>query len=188
MKFADPDPEERELSIRKSILRSTALIGVLLAVPAAVQAQAAPEITVGAEVKDPQGGLVGTVTAFQNGNAVVKTDKHEVALPASSFAKAESGYLIGMTQAQLNEAVEQATAKSQELVAVGATVRGPAGQTVGTIQELDDQFATLQLAGEETKVRLPRSAIGASAEGPVIGLTAEELKAQVAGGSASATN
>ena len=58
----------------------------LLALPAApAQAQA---ITVGMQVTDTAGAPVGTVTAIQGDNLVVKTDKHEALLPRTSFTPA----------------------------------------------------------------------------------------------------
>ena len=48
---------------------------------------------------------VGTVTAIKGDNLVIKTDKHEVQLPKSSFTFANGKALFGMTQAQLNAEV-----------------------------------------------------------------------------------
>lgn len=167
-------------SIRNKVLASAALWAAVTAAPLSAQA-----IEAGASVKDPQGGEVGTIASVSDAGVVVKTDKHEIGLPAASFAKADGGYIISMTQAQLNAAYEQATAKAAETVKVGAIVKGKEGADAGTITELDDQFVTLQVAGSESKVRLPRSAVAATPEGPVIGLTADELKAQVAAPSAA---
>ena len=52
-------------------------------------------MTVGMTVKDTSGGVVGTVTKVEPGFVVVKTDKHEVRLPATSFTPHEGALLFG---------------------------------------------------------------------------------------------
>lgn len=168
--------KESEL-IRKFIMAS--LIGASVAVAAPALAQ----MVVGAEVKDPAGGFVGTITKVEGDNVILKTDKHEVALPSTSFAKGDSGYLMGMTQAELNAAVEASLAEAAKTMVVGASVRGSDGNSVGTIEAIDDEFVTLALAGGQ-KARLPRAAVAATPQGPVIGLTLAQLEAQVGGASA----
>lgn len=153
---------------------------VLLAAVAALSAvPALAQIAVGATINDQNGGSVGTVSAIQGDAVVVKTDKYEIGLPSASFTRVDNAFIIGMTQANLNAAYEQTMAQAQQLVVVGATVRGPQGNPVGTIAELDTEFATLQLAGTDQKVRLPRASIGATPQGPVIALTPEQIQAQV---------
>lgn len=164
--------------MRHKILASAIALAAVAAAPAVAQT-AAPAVTAGAQVKDTQGGVVGTVASVNGGTVVVKTGKHEIGLPAASFAKADNGYVIAMTQVQLDTAYEQAMAQSEALVKVGATVHGTDGAALATISELDDQFATLQLSGTESKVRLARSALAPTPQGPMIGLTADQLKAQV---------
>ena len=56
-----------------------AAAGLLVAVPAVAQAQAG--VNVGMQVTDASGGAVGTVTAIQGTNLLIKTDKHEALLP-----------------------------------------------------------------------------------------------------------
>jgi preprotein translocase subunit YajC len=160
--------------IGKKLMASAALVAAIAASPLAAQTA----VTVGATVKDPQGGVVGTVSSVTDAAVMVKTDKHEIGLPPASFAKGPDGYLISMTQVQLNDAYEQAMAKAAETVKVGAVVKGKEGNPAGTITELDDQFVTIQLTGTESKVRLARNAVAGTPDGPIIGLTADELKAQ----------
>jgi preprotein translocase subunit YajC len=143
---------------------------------APVAAQAA--ITAGMAVKDTSGGDVGTVTSVNDGIVVVKTDRHEVGLPASSFTPSEGQLLFAMTQAQLNAEVDKANAAAQAQITVGASVRGSAGAVVGTIDAIEDEFITLKLTSGEL-VKLPKQGVGSSPDGPVIGMTADELKAAV---------
>lgn len=166
------------MKISKLALASAIGAAVAFAAPALAQ------MTVGAPVVDPQGGAIGTITVVDGDFVVVKTDKHEVRLPSTSFAKGDAGFVMGMTQAELNAAVEQSLAQASAKMVVGAAVKGSAGSDVGTIDAIDDEFVTLALAGGDQKVRLPRAAVAATPDGPMIGLTAEELKAQVGGAAA----
>lgn len=67
-------------------------------------------------------------------------------------------------------------------LAQGATVYDAQGATVGTIESLDGQFATLATA--KSKAKLPLTAFGTGEKGPVIGMTAAQVDA--AAGSAGA--
>jgi len=117
----------------KLILRSIAVLSLTAAVPLAPSfAQAA-----GQQVVDTSGAAVGTVVRVDGGNVIVKTDKHEVALPKTSFTPNEGKLLFGMTQAQLNAEVEKNLAAAAALIAPGATVKGSAGAVVGTIDSVD---------------------------------------------------
>ena len=78
------------------------IIGLVLA--SSTPATAA--ITAGATVKDTSGGVVGTITRVEGGNLVLKTDRHDVTLPVSSFTATDEGALFGMTRDQLNAEVD----------------------------------------------------------------------------------
>jgi len=142
---------------------------------------ASADFAAGAKVSDTAGGDVGTVTKVDGDYVVLKTDKHEVRLPKSSFTAHNGGFIMAMTRAEVNAAVEKSLASAGEKIAVGATVAGSQGGTVGTIDALDDEFATGKL-GAGKLVRLPRSALAPKPNGPVIGMTVAELEA-AAGGS-----
>ena len=155
-------------------------LGLALAVPvlpAAAQAQAS--ITVGMQVTDASGGPVGTVTAIQGDNLLVKTDKHEALLAKGSFTPANGKLLFGMTQAQLNAEIEKGLAAADAAVVAGATVKGSDGTTVGTIDTATAESVTIALASGQ-KVQLSRNSVRGNADGTVvIGLTAAQLEAQV---------
>ena len=152
----------------------------------AFAAPAAPALAqaAGTQVVDTGGGAVGTVVRVDGDNIVIKTDKHEVALPKTSFTPHEGKLLFGMTQAQLNAATEKSLAEAAAAIAPGATVKGSGGAVLGTIDAVDTEFVTIKLQSG-TMVRIPRSGVAAGNGEVVIGLTAEELEAQSAG-SASA--
>ncbi|MBA2466944.1 MAG: hypothetical protein H0V46_04985 [Sphingomonas sp.] len=90
--------------------------------------------------------------------------------------------MFGLSQAALNASIEQAqAAMPKHELKVGATVKGTAGTSVGTIDTLGADSVTIKLASG-VKISIPSSGIAAEADGGgVIGLTAEELEAQVKG-------
>ena len=157
--------------MRKFIL-TLAVAGLSLAAPGIAQ-------TPGMQVVDTKGGAVGVVTAVKGDLITVKTDKHEVALPRTSFTVHEGKLLFGMSQAELNAEAEKSLAAAAAAIAVGASVKGSGGAVVGTIDAVDADFITLKLDSGEL-VRIPRSGVSAGNGEVVIGLTAEQLKAQVA--------
>lgn len=172
---------------RNRIFASLLPLAVMAVVPgaqagaAALQNAGAPvALTAGVAVKDTAGGDVGTITSVDGGFAIVKTDRHEVRLPLTSMTATPAGALLGMTRDELNASVDQALAQAGPVLSVGATVHGSAGGVIGTVEEFDEQFATVKL-DEQTKVRLPVEAFGRGENGPVIGMTVEELRAAAGG-------
>jgi preprotein translocase subunit YajC len=157
----------------KLILRSIAVLSMTAAVPMA------PSIaqTAGQQVVDTSGAAVGSVVRVDGANVIVKTDKHEVALPKTSFTNHEGKLLFGMTQAQLNAEVDKQKAEAEKSIATGATVKGSGGTVVGTIDAVDAETVTVKLTSGAL-VRIPRSGIAAGNGEITIGLTAEELQAQ----------
>ena len=170
------------MTIRNTLLASVLLASAALAQPVLAQAT----FTTGAQVSDTAGGAVGTITSVEGEFVVLKTNKHEVRLPKSSFTAVDDGFIMAMTQAQVNAAVEQSLAKADTLVTAGAMVRDTSGNFVGSVQKVDGDLATLRLS-TGTLVALPVSAFGPGASGPVIGMTAMELEAAGAASAATTT-
>lgn len=156
------------------VLRTIAVLSLTAAAPLAPSIAQTP----GMQIVDTGGGAVGTVVRVDGANIVIKTDKHEVALPKTSFTAHEGKLLFGMTQAQLNAEVEKSKAEAQASIAAGATVKGSGGAVLGTIDAVDTDTITIKLASGSL-VRVPRSGVAAGNGEIVIGLTAEELQAQV---------
>jgi len=123
---------------------SLAVAGLALAIPAAAQ-------TPGMQVVDTKGAAVGVVTGIKGDLVMVKTDKHEVALPKTSFTPDKGKLLFGMTQAELNAATEKSLAEAAAAVAPGATVKGTGGATIGTVDAVDTEFVTLKLQSGRTR-------------------------------------
>ncbi len=147
--------------------------GAALAADAGVKA--------GAAVSDTSGNPVGTIESVNGDLAVVSTGTTKVSLPVSSFGQGAKGPILAMTKAELDAAASgaQANAKS-ELAAqlkAGASVYGSDGASVGTVESADAQFVTLNLGDQ--KAKLPLESFSKGAQGPVIGMTAAELKAAI---------
>lgn len=162
------------------ILATLALASSSLASAPAAYAQAASSaaITPGMAVVDTKGGPVGTVVSVNGDTLVVKTDKYETALGADSVTPYQGKLLIAMTQAELNAAVELSKAQAAAQFTPGATVKGSGGAVLGTVESLDADTATVKLTTGES-VRIPRSGMAANADGLVVGVTLDQLKAQL---------
>jgi hypothetical protein len=154
----------------RRLITALALSTALMASPALAQA-----LRAGATVTDPQGGTVGTITAIDGANVVLRTDRHEVRLPAAAFTATADAVLFGATRDQLNADVDRLQAEAQRLFAVGTPVRDRDGAAVGPVQALDEQSVTVQLAAG--LVRLPRAAFAPSNGALVTGASLAELTA-----------
>lgn len=139
-------------------------------------AQATASFAAGARVSDTAGGEVGTIAREDGDYVILKTDKHEVRLPKTSFTAHQGGFIMAMTRDQVNAAVEQSLAQADATIVAGATVSGSQGGTVGTIDAVDGDLVTLKLASG-TLVRLPRAALAPAPSGAVIAMTVAELEA-----------
>jgi preprotein translocase subunit YajC len=154
------------------LLVALASASLAFASPAFAQAVG---FSVGTQVLDSSGGTVGTVTAVNGDVVTVKTDKLDANLGKASFAEQDGKLYIGMTQADLNAAVEKEQAAAEASLAVGAEVKDSAGASAGTIEAIDAEFVTIKLASGKS-VRIPRTGIAGSSNGAVIGLTAADLE------------
>lgn len=157
--------------------------GALLTTPALAQKAG---VEPGMQVVDTAGNPVGVITSMKDANVVLKTDKHEVQLPAASFTPSNGKLLFGMTEAQVDAAAEQAVADSQAAIKPGAEVYGMGGALAGTIDSMDDQYVTIKLTTGEL-VRVPKSGVAAANGKVVVGATAAQLKAGAAQASATPT-
>lgn len=73
-----------------------------------VEAAVAADVTAGAEVRDTDGNMVGTIESVDANGAVISTGKARVQIPVSSFAKNDEGLVIAMSKAELEAAAEAA--------------------------------------------------------------------------------
>jgi len=150
--------------------------------------QSIPIIGPGMQVTDTNGGVVGTVKAVQGENLIITTDKHDVALPKTSFSPSKGKLLFGMTQAQLDAQVEKSLAASSAAIAAGATVKGTGGAAVGTIDAVADGNVTITLQ-DGKKIAVPQQGLRGNADGTVtIGYSAAQLEALVSGAGSTDTS
>jgi hypothetical protein len=149
-------------------------VAAALALPLASPALAQSALRVGATVTDPSGAAVGTIIAINGASLTLRTDRHEVPLPLSSFTATDNAVLFALTQAQLNAAVEEQEARLQRQFAVGTIVKDRNGIELGPVQALDEQTVTIRLSNG--LVRLPRNALAAAPDGLVTGATLAELQ------------
>lgn len=143
--------------------------------PAVAQTASFP----GAKVSDTAGGEVGTIAREDGDFVILKTDKHEVRLPKASFTAHNGGFIMAMTQAEVNAAVEKSLADADKTIVAGASVTGSQGAAVGTVEAVDAEHVTVKLSSGKT-VKLPRSGVAPGPNGAVIGMTAAELEAAAA--------
>ena len=159
-----------------SKLVGVALLAATPIVP--IAAQPAPAINVGMKVVDVKNADVGMISAMREGTVTLKTDRHEIPLPATSFALRDGKLYFGMTREAVNGEYEKVQAAAEASLAVGSPVKGLAGAPLGTIESIDAQKVTIKLASGQL-VQLPRSGIVGGADGAVIGISAADLAKQV---------
>ena len=163
--------------MRLTRLAHFALAAAIAAAPivtAAAVAATPAEVKPGMQVVDPSGGTVGTVTGVSGDNLILKTDKHELQMPLASFTANEGKLLIGLTAAQLNAEAEKQMAAASAAIVAGAQVYGSEGTLAGQIEAVDAELVTIKLTSGAS-VRIPRSSIGGSDKGAVLGMTAAQL-------------
>lgn len=162
------------MRLTRPLLVATALVTTA---PFATTAVAqAPAISPGMQVVDVAGNPVGMVTSVKDGLLIVKTDRHEAQLPATSFTPNKGKLLFAMTREQLNASIEAELAAANASLVAGTSVYGTGGAIAGVIEAIDDSIVTLKLTSGEM-IRLPRSGIAPSDKGAVLGVSAAELKA-----------
>lgn len=157
---------------RSSLLTLSAAI--FLAASAPADAQTTP-IAPGTQVVDTAGGTVGSITSVKGDQVVVKTDRMEVALPASSFTPSEGKLLFALTRDQLNAQGEKALAEANAKLIAGTSVYGQNGTLAGTIEAIDADTVTVKLTSGKL-IRMPRASIAPGANGAVLGVSAAELQ------------
>jgi len=166
------------------------LLAGLMIAPAALAAQtAAPAQTespkAGDTVYDSAGATMGTVDVVTPQAIVINTGTVKVPVPPTAIGKDAKGFHMAMTKADLEAAGQKAQADAQASVkaamVAGAQVKDRDGTAViGTIKATDPQYVTLTTSTGKD-VKLPANAFGMSAAGIVVGMTANEFNAAIAG-------
>ena len=174
-----------EKDMMKPLISKLAGVALAAAVPLTpVTAQPAATIAVGMPVVDIAEAPVGTISSRNGDNVMLKTDRHEIPLPATSFTVKAGKAYFGMTRAQVNaeyeKAVVAAKAAAEASLTPGSVIKGLNGNRLGTIESIDAVKVLLKLDSGQT-VELPRSGVAGRADGAVAGITAEDLARKVAG-------
>lgn len=135
----------------------------------------AKAISPGMQVVDVAGQPVGTVQAVQGTELIVRTDRHEVRLPSSSFTPDKGKLMFGMTREGLNRATDALLAKA---LLPGSEVHGKNGALAGRVEAIDEHYVTIKLQSGQS-VRLPSASVGPGSNGAVLGITVAELNQMV---------
>jgi len=90
-------------------MSKTELEGAAKGAAVSQQQQFLASLKPGTAVSDQNGGAVGTIEAVEGDMVTVATPKVKAKLPASAIAPGPNGAVIGMTQAQLEEAAKGGT-------------------------------------------------------------------------------
>ena len=138
----------------------------------------AAALAVGTKVLDPQGNPVGTIASVAGDSIVVDTGTAKATLARSSFGTSPNGPTIAMTKAQLEAAVQQASAQASaatdSALTPGADVRSKDGQPVGKIASVSGDNVVVDRSGGP--VTLKKANFTADAQGPVLSMTAAEFE------------
>lgn len=159
-------------------------LAAALVTATATPALAAPELAAGTKVVGPQGNPVGTIVSVENGQAILDTGKHQVALPVDRFGEAETGATITVTKEQLDGMVDaqlaEATAARDAALVAGAAVATADGAALGTVLEVNGDNVVIARGGDEAnKVTLLREHLDAAASGLSARLTMAQIDAAV---------
>ncbi|PZU07928.1 MAG: hypothetical protein DI605_13640 [Sphingomonas sp.] len=154
--------------------------GAATAAPAPAAAPGAG-VVAGAKVVDTAGADVGTIESIANGNAVLSTGVAKVSVPVSSFAKGPNALVFGMTKADIESKVAQASSAPVEIT-VGALVSDPSGAKVGTVKEVGADGITV--ASDTAMAKLPKASFAKGEGGLVIAMSPAQFDAaaKAAGG------
>lgn len=163
----------------KELLIGAIVMGLVAAPPAAgLTRVVAPSGTVavpGMQVVDVSGKPVGMIQSVRGNELILKTDRHEVRLPLTSFTPDKGKLVFGLSRQALNQATDAMLAKA---FLPGAEVHGKNGAIAGHIETIGEQFVTVELRSGQC-IRLPRTSIAPGSNGAVLGITVAELQQMV---------
>ena len=104
-----------------------ATLALCLSAPAVAAAQPAPaapkaasavaatsaDLKAGAQIRDVDGALVGTIVSSTDQAVVVDTGQTKIGVPLTFFKKDDKGVLLSVTAKQFNDAIAKAHARAQ---------------------------------------------------------------------------
>ncbi|MBO9600905.1 MAG: hypothetical protein J7496_00205 [Novosphingobium sp.] len=153
------------------------------AAPAAPSNDAAADVVPGATVYDMNGGTVGRIVSVEGDAVVLDTGTNRATLSKSGFGKGANGPVIGMTKAQLDQAIATAqgaaASKLDAALVAGAAVVSSDNMPVGTVKEIANGNVVLDRPAGA--IALPKSQFTVNAAGALALLfTAAQLDAAIA--------
>jgi hypothetical protein len=151
---------------------------------------AASMMKAGTAIVDTAGNAVGTVASVSDGNAIVDTGTHKIAIPGSSFGATGDKLLLAATMAQLNAAAEGAAAAAKAALAAamvpGAEIRGDAGTVIGSIKSVEGDI--ILVTTPDGDVRVPSAGFSKTSQGLVLNMSATDFATAVSAAKAASAS
>lgn len=164
------------MKIAKLALAAVALTTTAAVAPGVATAQeASASVAAGATVYGNDGMEIGTVEAVQGETVILVVDDMKAPVPANAFGTGEKGTSLNATKAQivgmLQAAQQEAFAKRDAALVVGANAVTAKNAPLGTVLEINGDNVIIARGGDETKkVTLLREHFAASPTGGLMAL------------------
>ncbi|MBX7483697.1 hypothetical protein [Qipengyuania qiaonensis] len=182
------------MKIAKLAFAAAALTATAAVAPGvAVAQEASAAVTAGATVYGNDGVEIGTVEAVQGETVILVVDDMKAPVPANAFGTGEKGTSLNATKAQivgmLQAAQQEAVAKRDAALTVGANAVTAKNAPLGTVLEINGDNVIIARGGDEMKkVTLLREHFAAGPNGELMALlTNDQIDAAMAA-SAPATD
>ena len=163
------------MKIAKLALAAAALTTTAAVAPTVATAQKAAAVTAGATVYGNDGAEIGTVESIDGETAILVVDGMKAPVPAAAFGTGEQGATLNATKAQivgmLQAAQQQAMAKRDAALVVGAEAVTAKNAPLGTVLEIEGDNVIIARGGDETKkITLLREHFAAAPDGSLMAL------------------
>ena len=164
------------MKIAKLALAAVALTTTAAVAPGvAVAQEATASVAAGATVYGNDGAEIGTIEAVQGDTVILVVHDMRAPVPANAFGTNDNGTSLNATKAQivsmLQAAHQEAVAKRDAALVVGANAVTAKNAPLGTVLEIDGDNVIIARGGDETKkVTLLREHFAASPTGTLMAL------------------
>jgi len=164
------------MKIAKLALAAAALTTTAAVAPGvAVAQEAAASVAAGTTVYGNDGAEIGTVETVDGETAILVVDGMKAPVPAAAFGTGENGATLNATKAQivgmLQAAQQEAMAKRDAALVVGAEAVTAKNAPLGTVLEIEGDNVIIARGGDETnKITLLREHFAAAPDGALMAL------------------
>ena len=164
------------MKIAKLALAAAALTTTAAVAPGvAVAQEAAASVAAGTTVYGNDGAEIGTVETVDGETAILVVDGMKAPVPAATFGTGENGATLNATKAQivgmLQAAQQEAMAKRDAALVVGAEAVTAKNAPLGTVLEIEGDNVIIARGGDETKkITLLREHFAAAPDGSLMAL------------------